>query len=85
MGTKTVTRPVEVNICDFCEAEAEHLLECCLCGREGCHAGGCSEHFMYALEVYRYDSSDRIHVHICRECGDTADLAVLKPIMGAPK
>ncbi len=50
--------------CDFCGEETKKAKKCVLCGK-----GGCSDHFAFVLQIYRYNAEDRkCKVYVCRDC-----------------
>ena len=61
---KVETRAVEVNYCDGCKKEAQHLEKCAVCKKEFCMEEGGKKHFSFALEIYKYTVSDRASTHV---------------------
>ena len=67
---KTETRSVEVNYCDGCKKEAQHLEKCAVCKKEFCMEEGGKKHFLFGIKIYNYTYSDRASTHICKSCAE---------------
>ena len=60
----------DVVYCDFCGNETKHGSKCIICKRDMCmgmYDDG-EKHAAYNLEIYRYQDSNRIVGHVCKEC-----------------
>jgi len=70
MSVQTVTRAVQVNVCDECSAENEHLDRCGICRKDKCTA-----HMAYSFDdLYRHSPQARVWGqgrHVCKECAGT--------------
>jgi len=65
---KTVTKEIEVRVCDFCGKENVSLTKCIICGSEGCKKimdtydlgsperfkSDRTKHWAYRVTIYRY-------------------------------
>jgi len=65
---KVEDRKVTVLYCDGCNTEQSHLEHCGCCNKDYCMADGGNKHFAYAVEIYRYNNTDRRNTHICLGC-----------------
>ena len=66
MAVQTITRNIQVRVCDECQLEQEHLDRCGVCRKDKCHA-----HMAYSVEISRYADSARgagRGRHICQKC-----------------
>ncbi len=64
---KREDRAVDVQYCDACQTEVEHLKKCAVCKRDLCIQDG-AKHSAYGLETYRYMDGQRANLHICKDC-----------------
>jgi len=69
---KMEKRDVEVEYCDFCGNETEHLDRCAVCKQEMCCRDGGAIHTAYSVETYRYRDRHRLAGYGSRICNSCA-------------